>query len=143
LRISIRRDILARQLSDEEADMRETRRAFVLTMTGVAGVLAADDGWMFGQYPPTPPPPPKPAEIPNPAEIHSNPQAMAAAKRAMLRQNEKEFREGVERLYQLASELREEVQKTATTDVLSMRMVKKTEEIEKLAKNLKAKAKGG
>ena len=61
----------------------------------------------------------------------------------MLQLNEKEFREGVERLYQLTSELREEVQKTATTDVLSIRMVKKIEEIEKLAKVLKAKAKGG
>jgi len=75
--------------------------------------------------------------------MHSNPQAAAAAKRAQLQQNEKEFREGVERLYQLTGELREEVQKTVTTDVLSMRMVKKTEEIEKLAKVLKAKAKGG
>ena len=78
-----------------------------------------------------------------PAEIHANPQAAAAAKRARLQQNEKEFREGVDRLYQLTGELREEVQKTPTTDVLSMRMVKKTEEIEKLAKVLKAKAKGG
>jgi hypothetical protein len=80
--------------------------------------------------------------MPNPTEIHSNPQAAAAAKRAMLLRNEKEFREGVERLYRLISELREEVEKTATTDVLSLRMVKKTEEIEKLAKVLKNKAKG-
>ena len=68
---------------------------------------------------------------------------MAAAKRARMQQDEKEFREGVERLYQLSGELREEVQKTATTEVLSVRMVKKTEEIEKLAKLLKNKAKGG
>ena len=122
--------------------MRETRRVFVMTMAGVAGVLAAKNGWTFAQYPPLPPPP-KPAETPNPAEIHSNPQAIAAAKRARLQQNEQEFRDGVERLYQLTGELREEVQKTPTTDVLSMRMVKKTEEIEKLAKVLKAKAKGG
>ena len=112
-------------------------------MVGAASVLGATKGWPFAQFPPTLPPPPKPAEIPNPAEIHSNPQAAAAAKRARLQQNEKEFRDGVERLYQLTSELREEVQKTPTTDVLSMRMVKKTEEIEKLAKTLKAKAKGG
>jgi heme oxygenase len=57
-------------------------------------------------------------------------------------QNEKEFREGVERLYQLTSDLRDELQKTVTTDVLSVHMVKKTEEIEKLAKVLKNKAKG-
>jgi hypothetical protein len=123
--------------------MLETRRAFVVTIAAVAGVLAAEEGWPFAQYPPTPPPPPKPAETPNPAEIHANTQAIAAARRARLQQNEKEFREGVERLYHLASELREEVQKTPTTDVLSMRTVKKTEEIEKLAKILKAKAKGG
>jgi hypothetical protein len=123
--------------------MRGTRRVFFITMAGAAGVLAAEQAWPFTQNPPTPPPPPQPAGKPNPAEIHVNPQAAAAAKRARLQQNEKEFREGVDRLYQLASELREEVQKTPTTDVLSMRMVKKTEEIEKLAKVLKAKAKGG
>ncbi|HYU22302.1 MAG TPA: hypothetical protein VEM60_04105, partial [Candidatus Dormibacteraeota bacterium] len=105
--------------------------------------LAAGDGWPFAQYPPTPPPPPRPAETPNPAEIHSNPQATAAAKRAWLQQNEKEFREGVERLYQLTGELKEELRKTTTTEVFSVRMVKKTEEIEKLAKLLKNRAKGG
>ncbi len=123
--------------------MLETRRVFVMTMAAAAGVLAAEDGWAFTQYPPTPPPPPKPGVTPNPAEIHANPQATAATKRATLRQNEKEFREGVERLYQLTGELREEVQKTTTTEVLSVRMVKKTEEIEKLAKLLKNRAKGG
>jgi len=61
--------------------------------------------WPRAQYPPTPPPPPKPAETPNPAEIRSNPQAIVAAKRALLQQNEKEFRVGVERLYQLTSEI--------------------------------------
>jgi heme oxygenase len=74
--------------------------------------------------------------------MRSDPQAAAAAKRAALKQNEKEFREGIERLYKLTTDLREEVQKTATTDILSVQMVKKTEEIEKLAKFLKNKAKG-
>lgn len=123
--------------------MRETRRVFLMTVAGVASVLATEKAWPSTQNPPTPPPPPQPAGVPNPAEIHTNPQAAAAAKRARLQQNEKEFRAGVNRLYQLTSELLEEVQKTTTTDVLSMRMVKKTEEIEKLAKVLKAKAKGG
>lgn len=131
------------KLSYLEAHMRETRRMFFMTMAGVAGVLAAGEAWPSTQNPPTPPPPPQPAGVPNPAEIHTNPQAAAAAKRARLQQNEKEFREGVDRLFQLTNELREEVQKTTTTDVLSIRMVKKTEEIEKLAKILKAKAKGG
>jgi hypothetical protein len=66
-----------------------------------------------------------------------------AAKRAQLARNEKEFREGVERLYQLTSELREVVQQMPTSAVLSVPMVKKAEEIERLAKQLKNKAKGG
>jgi len=64
------------------------------------------------------------------------------AKTALLLQNQKEFREGVEHLYVLVNELREEVDKTATTDVLSVRMYKKAQEIEKLAKQIKNKAKG-
>jgi hypothetical protein len=65
-----------------------------------------------------------------------------AAKRAQRIRNEKEFRDDVERLYQLATELREEVQQTPTAAVLSVPMIKKTEAIEKLAKQLKSKAKG-
>ena len=124
--------------------MRKTRRAFVMTMAGATGALAARDAsFMWAQYQPTPPPPPQPAETPNAAEMHRNSHANAATKRAQLQQNEREFRAGVEKLYELANELREEVQKTPTTDVLSLRMVKKTEAIEKLAKTLKNNAKGG
>ena len=123
--------------------MLETRRVFVVRIVGAASSLAAEERRLFAQYPPTPPPPPQPAETPNPAELHSNPRAAAVARRARMQQDEKEFREGVERLYQLTSDLREEVQKTTTTEVLSVRMIKKTEEIEKLAKVLKNKAKGG
>jgi hypothetical protein len=65
-----------------------------------------------------------------------------AARAAMLLQNEKKFREGVEQLSVLVNELKEEVEKTATTDVLSVRMYKKAQEIEKLAKQIKNKAKG-
>ena len=65
-----------------------------------------------------------------------------AARRAQLARDEKEFREGVERLYQLTTELRQDVQRTPTSDILSVSMVKKAETIEKLAKELKNKAKG-
>jgi hypothetical protein len=65
------------------------------------------------------------------------------AKRVMAAKNEKEFREGVEKLYQMATELRDELAQAPKMNVLSVRMYKKTEEIEKLAKQLKNKAKGG
>ena len=65
------------------------------------------------------------------------------AKRVMAAKNEKEFREGVEKLYQMATELRDELAQAPKMNVLSVRMYKKTDEIEKLAKQLKSKAKGG
>ena len=119
--------------------MSESRRRFFANAALLSASLAfARQNWA-AQFPPTPPPPPQPAQIPNPAEVQAN-AGGAAARRARLLQNEKEFRKGVEHLYELASELRDELQKTVTTDVLSIRMVKKAEEIEKLAKSLKNKA---
>src|SRR5258708_26077377 len=105
--------------------MGERRRGLARAMAAAACLISAEDGWPLTQNPPTPQTPPQPGGMPNPAEIHANPEATAAAKRALLQQNEKEFREGVERLFQLTSELHDEVQKTATTEVLSVRMVKK------------------
>jgi hypothetical protein len=64
------------------------------------------------------------------------------ARAAMLLQNEKEFREGVEQLSVLVNALKEELEKTPTTDVLSARLYKKAQEIEKLAKQIKNKVKG-
>ncbi len=121
--------------------MRESRRAFVMSVAAATSALATMPSMLCAQRPIIPPPPPEPAEKGNPADVHSNPAADAAAKRALLLKNEKEFREGVERLYQLTSALRDELQKTATTDVFSLHIVKQTQEIEKLAKLLKSKAK--
>ena len=93
----------------------------------------------------------KPAGFPNPpapadpsAQDKNAPQGIdpQTARRAMAARNEKEFREGVEKLYQLATELRDELAQAPKMNVLSVRMYKKTEEIEKLAKQLKSKAKG-
>ena len=121
--------------------MRETRRDFFANAALLSAGLVLPPGILAAQNPPTPPPKPQPGYTPNPAEIHSNPAEAAAARRARLLENEKEFREGVERLSQLASGLRDELQKTPTTEVFSIHIVKKTEEIEKLAKRLKSQAK--
>ncbi len=131
--------------------MPENRRSFVMAVAAAASSVAVDallaPSWshliMAAQRPIIPPPKPAPAETQNAAQQEANSPDANAAKRAILLRNEKEFRQGVERLYQLTGDLRDEVQKTMTTDVLSLRMVKKTEEIEKLAKALKTKAKGG
>lgn len=64
------------------------------------------------------------------------------AKAMLQRQNAKEFQESVARLSVLVNELKEEVEKTASADVLSVKTYKKAQEIEKLAKQIKNKAKG-
>jgi len=121
--------------------MRETRRRFVLALAAVAGCVSARESLLFAQRRRGFPDPPEPAEKRNPATAAPDDVGHPSAKRA-LQENEREFRAGVDRLYQLTNELHDEVQKTATSDVLSIRMYKKTEEIEKLAKQLKSKAKG-
>lgn len=121
--------------------MQETRRKFLVSAALLSSSLELPGGIFAAQNPPTPPPKPEPGYTPNPAEIYSNPAEAARAKRARLLENEKEFRQGAERLYQLASALLDELRKTPTADVFSLRIVKETEQIEKLAKLLKSKAK--
>jgi hypothetical protein len=124
--------------------MRATRRGFQSTVliAGCALALGAtvSDAQRIKRGMPTPPPSAQDDANKNNASAAPDPRA---AKRAQLARNEKEFREGVERLYQLTSELREVVQQMPTSAVLSVPMVKKAEEIERLAKQLKNKAKGG
>jgi hypothetical protein len=67
---------------------------------------------------------------------------LKAASKVALQENDKNIKKSVERLFQLASELKAEVDKTDSAQVLSLAMVKKAEEIEKLAKDIKSRAKG-
>ena len=62
--------------------------------------------------------------------------------RPLLEANQKEIKKSVERLYDLASELKAEVEKTDSVRVLSVAMLRKTDEIEKLAREIRSRAKG-
>ena len=57
--------------------------------------------------------------------------------REILKQNQKQIAENVEKIYQLAGELKEEVEKTDSANMLSLPMVQKAEQLEKLAKQVK------
>ena len=120
--------------------MRQTRRNFFLSAALLPSSLGLPGGIFAAQNPPTPPPKPQPGYTPTPAEMESHPGEAAAARRARLLENEKEFRLGVARLYQLTSDLRNEVEKTPTADIFSLHIVKETEEIAKLAKSIKSRA---
>jgi hypothetical protein len=60
----------------------------------------------------------------------------------LLEANQKEMRKNVEKLYDLARELKAEVEKTDSVLVLSLGMVRKAEEIERLAREIRNRAKG-
>ena len=62
--------------------------------------------------------------------------------KGVLEQNEKEIKKKVEKLYDLAAELKTEVEKTDSTKVLSLNLVRKAEEIEKLARDIKNRSRG-
>jgi hypothetical protein len=60
----------------------------------------------------------------------------------ILKQNQGQIHDDVEKLYTLASELKDQVEKTDSANVLSRAMVGKAEQIEKLARQIKNLARG-
>jgi hypothetical protein len=69
----------------------------------------------------------------------------AAAKpdpKQILKQNKDQIHDDIEKLYVLATELKDEVEKTDSVNVLSLTMVAKAELVEKLAKQIKNLARG-
>lgn len=86
--------------------------------------------------------PPSPADPREQDKIDLPVDPKTAQKTKLKKKNEKEFREGVEKLFQMAGELKEEVEKTPTMEVLSVRMYKKMQELEKLTQRLKDSVRG-
>jgi hypothetical protein len=113
-----------------------TRRAFLAGLVTVSALAGFADGWAAGQAlgdsqdrKPTQEPVPENKEIP-------------PLNKKVLDDNEKDIKKKVERLYELATELKTEVDKTDSSKVLSVNLVKKAEEIEKLARDIKNRSKG-
>jgi hypothetical protein len=61
----------------------------------------------------------------------------------ILKLNQRQIQDNVEKIYKLAGELKDEVEKTDAANTLSLPMVQKAEQIEKLAKQVKNLARGG
>jgi hypothetical protein len=114
----------------------DTRRRF---LTGIAAAGAAAGMWSSLQA----------AQLPQSTQGKrdvqdsslESPKLPSAEKRA-LEENEKDIKKKVEQLYQLATELKAEVDKTDSSKVLSLTMLKKTEEIERLARDIRNRSKG-
>lgn len=115
--------------------MKDSRRKFLtaVCIAGVpAGILA---GSLFAQAPTA-------RQPRNPDTKDDEPSPLKPDPKVVLEENQKNIKKNVERLYELASELKAEVEKTDNVQVLSIAMLRKTEDIEKLAKEIRTRAKG-
>jgi len=91
------------------------------------------------------PTPKLPPGVPPTYDGRNDPLGDGAAKpdpKQMLKQNKDQIHDDVEKLYTLATELKDEVEKTDSVNVLSLAMVGKAEQVEKLAKQIKNLARG-
>jgi hypothetical protein len=119
--------------------MRSGRRSFstVILLTLVAGMAV-----VASQQRPSRIPPPI-TGIPDastPDGSTENAPTPRRDPRELLKENQKNLRRDADHLLHLAQELKEEVDKTEQTDVLSLSLVHKAEEVEKLAKQIKSLA---
>ena len=120
--------------------MWESRRILLRNFAGAATVAFIADSASFGQDPALSPRRQIPVR-PGDDEPNPNPNAKSPTK-VLLEENQKDIKKNIEKLFDMASQLKEQVEKTDATVVLSLAMVKKAEEIERLAHQIKERAKG-
>jgi hypothetical protein len=120
--------------------MLDTRRCFLKSLAGISSSFL-----IFQSSPPIPTPrrrtpvdPPPPAEKQDAENSVDNSRNV---KRAQLQAQEKEFRETMAQLFTKVRDLKLQVDALHPSDVFSIAIFKQTQEIEKLAKQLKNYAK--
>jgi hypothetical protein len=117
--------------------MMERRRSFLRVFAAVLAGTVSGQSFAFQEKRRSMPEPPTPA---SPKETKREPGDPQSSQRAMLKLNEKEFRESLAHLYDRVSELKRDVETLHTTDIFSMKLYKQTDEIEHLAKRLRSLA---
>jgi hypothetical protein len=121
--------------------MLDTRRRFLKNLAGVSSSLL-----LFQSPAPIPEPRRRlPIDPPEPAEKQDTdnpvPSQSRTARRAQLQSQEKQFRETMTRLFTKVNDLKLQVDALHPSQVFSVAVFKQTQEIEKLAKQLKTYAK--
>lgn len=126
--------------------MTESRRHLFTALFGAAGVLAVEP-LLAGMRvsPQGPGTPPKAKIYPNGRDPNAPPGIDELSRpdpKAIERANQEKIRTDVAKLYEMVSELKEQIEKTDATSTLSLSVVKKAQQIERLAKQIKDLAKG-
>jgi cytochrome P450 len=125
--------------------MRAGRRSFLSRLSSAAAVVAGMPGLLAeAQRHDSPSQIP---QIPVAGGANAGPDDMPLPPRAdpkvQLKEQQKELRRDVDRLLQMVKDLKEQSDKTPETDVLSLSLVKKAEDIEKLARQIKERIRAG
>lgn len=121
--------------------MLDTRRKFLTLLAGAGTLAVADAVAVMAQTKPQTQGRPLPPDPSLDADEPAAPPRKSSTK-LMLEANEKDIKKNIETLYQLATDLKSEVEKTDSSQVLSLTLMKKAEEIEKLAHDIRVRAKG-
>jgi hypothetical protein len=121
--------------------MLDARRRFLKNLAGASGSVL-----LLQTQPPIPTPRRRtPVDPPEPAEkqdADSRGNSSRNRQRAQLLAEEKEFRETMDMLFAKVRDLKLQVDRIHTSEIFSVAVLKQTQEIEKLAKQLKNRAKG-
>ena len=123
--------------------MLYSRRNIMVTLAATAAAVVGECV-LHAQQPHVTPEPANRPNMPDPDHpwgLGSRPDKPVDS-RAMAKENQAEVKAGVEKLYVLISELKEQVEKSDATLMLSVSVVKKSQQIEKLAKHVKNLARG-
>jgi hypothetical protein len=120
------------------------RSLTIISIAAVILVSTASSVTPQGHPTPTPivPRPSPNAPNPNYPPGLQGPEQTPPDPKKMNRQNQAEIKADVEKLYELIGELKEEVERSDANSTLSVGVVKKAHQIEKLAKQVKDRAKG-
>lgn len=121
-----------------EAKMYGTRREMMKLAAAAAG-MASVGAWFAAAQDASQRDPSKTTPS---GESPRDPKLDSQQAKSLLEQNQKDMKKNIERLFELASQLKDEVEKTDATTTLSIAMLRKTEEIEKLARSIRDRAKG-
>jgi hypothetical protein len=119
--------------------METGRRSFfpimMATLVGVNALFAGQKG-----RPRFPRAPRFPDDSPSAGPPDEEPASPRRDPKEQLKENQKNLRRDADHLLQLAQELKDEADKTEQTNVLSLSLVHKAEEVEKLARQIKGLA---
>jgi len=124
--------------------MLPSRRRLFTILAGAAGVLATESLLCSAMPQRTPQPIPSP-NAPNqnfPPGLDGPDQKSGTDNKKIDPKTQEEIRTDIEKLYELASELKEQAGKANLNVTLPMSVVKNAQQIEKLAKKIKELSKG-